>query len=138
MRARFGSWCYSGTVQLTPTLALVDIPHVIPALRMQQSKLDFMCDVTQVSGRVLQQSHPFDVVLRSWRFHGIFFCRPPWYHLRAQQLSIYPRYLLLEQLRSGNRRNIMVLRDAHLEFYREKVQQFLPLDVAGTLGQTLS
>ncbi|CAN0549625.1 unnamed protein product, partial [Ectocarpus sp. 8 AP-2014] len=47
---RFGSWCYSGTVQLTPTLALVDIPHVIPALRMQQSKLDFMCDAAQVSG----------------------------------------------------------------------------------------
>lgn len=48
-RDRFGSWCYSGTVQLTPALALVDIPHVIPALRMQQSKLDFMCDVSQVS-----------------------------------------------------------------------------------------
>ncbi|CAM9814800.1 unnamed protein product [Ectocarpus sp. 12 AP-2014] len=48
---RFGSWCYSGTVQLTPTLALVDIPHVIPALRMQQSKLDFMCDVTQVPSK---------------------------------------------------------------------------------------
>lgn len=46
---RFGSWCYSGTVQLTPTLALADIPHVIPALRMQQSKLDFMCDVSQAS-----------------------------------------------------------------------------------------
>lgn len=45
---RFGSWCYSGTVQLTPTLALADIPHVIPALRMQQTKLDFMCDVAQV------------------------------------------------------------------------------------------
>ncbi|CAM9661739.1 unnamed protein product, partial [Hapterophycus canaliculatus] len=48
---RFGSWCYSGTVQLTPTLALVDIPHVIPALRMQQSKLDFMCDVSQVPSK---------------------------------------------------------------------------------------
>ncbi|CAB1112685.1 unnamed protein product [Ectocarpus sp. CCAP 1310/34] len=48
---RFGSWCYSGTVQLIPTLALVDIPHVIPALRMQQSKLDFMCDVTQVPSK---------------------------------------------------------------------------------------
>ena len=45
---RFGSWCYSGTVQLTPTLSLADIPHVIPALRMQQTKLDFMCDVAQV------------------------------------------------------------------------------------------
>ncbi|CAM9565693.1 unnamed protein product, partial [Discosporangium mesarthrocarpum] len=44
---RFGSWCYSGTVQLTPSLSLGDIPHIIPALRMQQSKLDFMCDVSQ-------------------------------------------------------------------------------------------
>ncbi|CAM9941395.1 unnamed protein product [Scytosiphon promiscuus] len=48
---RFGSWCYSGTVQLTPTLNLADIPHVIPALRMQQSKLDFMCDVSQVPSK---------------------------------------------------------------------------------------
>jgi hypothetical protein len=35
---RFGSWCYSGRVQLTPTLNLSDLPHVIPALRMQQSR----------------------------------------------------------------------------------------------------
>jgi hypothetical protein len=45
---RFGSWCYSGRVQLTPTLNLQDVPYVIPALRMQQSRLDFYCDVTQV------------------------------------------------------------------------------------------
>jgi hypothetical protein len=42
---RFGSWCYSGRVQLTPTLTLQDVPYVIPALRMQQSRLDFFCDV---------------------------------------------------------------------------------------------
>lgn len=42
---RFGSWCYSGRVQLTPTLTLQDVPYVIPALRMQQSRLDFYCDV---------------------------------------------------------------------------------------------
>ena len=35
---RFGSWCYAGRVQLTPTLTLSDIPFVIPALRMQQSR----------------------------------------------------------------------------------------------------
>lgn len=35
-------------MQLTPTLSLADIPHVIPALRMQQTKLDYMCDVAQV------------------------------------------------------------------------------------------
>lgn len=45
---RFGSWCYSGRVQLTPSLSLVDIPYVIPALRMQQSRLDYLCDVNNV------------------------------------------------------------------------------------------
>jgi hypothetical protein len=45
---RFGSWCYSGRVQLTPSLTLADIPFVIPALRMQQSRLDYLCDVSQV------------------------------------------------------------------------------------------
>jgi len=45
---RFGSWCYSGRVQLTPSLSLADIPYVIPALRMQQSRLDYLCDVNQV------------------------------------------------------------------------------------------
>jgi hypothetical protein len=42
---RFGSWCYSGRVQLTQNLTLSDVPYVIPALRMQQSRLDFYCDV---------------------------------------------------------------------------------------------
>lgn len=45
---RFGSWCYAGRVQLTPSLNLADIPYVIPALRMQQSRLDFLCDVNNV------------------------------------------------------------------------------------------
>ena len=45
---RFGSWCYSGRVQLTPSLNLADIPYVIPALRMQQSRLDYLCDVSSV------------------------------------------------------------------------------------------
>ena len=45
---RFGSWCYSGRVQLTPELNLVDVPFVIPALRMQQSRLDYLCDVQNV------------------------------------------------------------------------------------------
>ena len=45
---RFGSWCYSGRVQLTSTLALADIPLIIPALRMQQSRLDFLCDTSNV------------------------------------------------------------------------------------------
>ncbi len=45
---RFGSWCYVGRVQLTPSLTLSDIPFVIPALRMQQSRLDYFCDVAHV------------------------------------------------------------------------------------------
>ena len=48
---RFGSWCYSGAVQLAPSFALGDIPHVIPALRTQQSKLEFMCDVAKMPRR---------------------------------------------------------------------------------------
>jgi hypothetical protein len=39
---RFGSWCYGGSVQLTPNITLADVPHVIPALRMQQSRLEFV------------------------------------------------------------------------------------------------
>jgi hypothetical protein len=90
---RFGSWCYSGRVQvggslqgvgrddrplivfrllccawvvglvqLTPVMTLADIPHVIPVLRMQQSQLDFTCDVTAIPkrspfARPLQQMH---------------------------------------------------------------------------------
>eukprot|EP01033_Poteriospumella_lacustris_P009170 gene9170-6598_t len=45
---RFGSWCYAGRVQLTATIGLHDVPFVIPALRMQQSRLDYYCDVNQV------------------------------------------------------------------------------------------
>ncbi len=45
---RFGSWCYSGRVQLTSALELTDIPLIIPALRMQQSRLDFLCDTSNV------------------------------------------------------------------------------------------
>ena len=45
---RFGSWCYSGRVQLTPSLALSDIPFVIPALRVQQGRLDYYCDVCNI------------------------------------------------------------------------------------------
>lgn len=45
---RFGSWCYAGRVQLTPSLSLSDIPFVIPALRMQQSRLDFVFDTNNI------------------------------------------------------------------------------------------
>ena len=45
---RFGSWCYSGEVELVPTLSIDDIPHVIPALRLQQSNLIFLCDVSKM------------------------------------------------------------------------------------------
>jgi hypothetical protein len=45
---RFGSWCYSGRVQLIPTIDLSDLPFVIPALRVQQSRLDFLCEASAV------------------------------------------------------------------------------------------
>lgn len=45
---RFGSWCYAGRVQLIPSLSLSDVPFVIPALRMQQSRLDFYCETSKV------------------------------------------------------------------------------------------
>jgi hypothetical protein len=45
---RFGTWCYAGRVQLTPSLTLADIPFVIPALRMQQSRLDFVFDTSNI------------------------------------------------------------------------------------------
>ncbi|KAL7554412.1 hypothetical protein ACHAWF_017861 [Thalassiosira exigua] len=45
---RFGSWCYSGSVELPPKISLEDIPYVIPALRVQQSDLEFVSDVTSL------------------------------------------------------------------------------------------
>mmetsp|Transcript_12180 Transcript_12180/g.18401 ORF Transcript_12180/g.18401 Transcript_12180/m.18401 type:complete len:666 (-) Transcript_12180:254-2251(-) len=45
---RFGSWCYTGRVQLTPVINLTDVPYVIPALRMQQSRLNYFCDVNRM------------------------------------------------------------------------------------------
>jgi hypothetical protein len=45
---RFGTWCYSGRVHLTPTLSITDIPFVIPALRMQQSRLDYVYDTSSI------------------------------------------------------------------------------------------
>lgn len=45
---RFGSWCYAGKVQLTPELNLADVPFVIPALRMQQSRLTYLCDASRM------------------------------------------------------------------------------------------
>lgn len=45
---RFGSWCYAGRVQLIPSLSLGDLPFVIPALRMQQSRLEYLCDTSNV------------------------------------------------------------------------------------------
>lgn len=55
---RFGSWCYSGRVQLVPMLSMADLPFVIPALRLQQSRLDFFCDVNY-----LPTTSPFAPVL---------------------------------------------------------------------------
>lgn len=45
---RFGNWCYSGTVELASYLSLVDLPHIIPAVRAQQKKLKFMCNISKL------------------------------------------------------------------------------------------
>jgi hypothetical protein len=45
---RFGSWCYTGNVELIEALKIDDIPHVIPALRIQQHKLAYLCDVSSM------------------------------------------------------------------------------------------
>ena len=51
---RFGNWCYDGNVKLIPKLSLADIPFVIPAVRVQQNKLDFVSEITS-----LPSSSPF-------------------------------------------------------------------------------
>ncbi len=45
---RFGSWFYAGNVELIESLCVDDIPHVIPALRIQQHKLAYLCDVSSI------------------------------------------------------------------------------------------
>jgi hypothetical protein len=55
---RFGSWCYAGRVQLVPVLALSDVPFIIPALRIQQSRMDYLCDA-----RAIPVTSPFAAVL---------------------------------------------------------------------------
>lgn len=35
-------------MQLTPELSLSDVPFVIPALRMQQSRLTYLCDASRM------------------------------------------------------------------------------------------
>lgn len=45
---RFGSWCYTGDVDLIEKLCVDDIQHVIPALRAQQSKLAFLCHTSEM------------------------------------------------------------------------------------------
>lgn len=46
---RFGSWCYGGSVQLkVGEVSIEELPHVIPALRMQQQRLEFVYAADQV------------------------------------------------------------------------------------------
>lgn len=45
---RYGSWCYSGRVELASTLSLDDLPALIPILRLQQSKLSFESDISKI------------------------------------------------------------------------------------------
>ncbi|KAL7531686.1 hypothetical protein ACHAXR_007164 [Thalassiosira sp. AJA248-18] len=55
---RFGSWCYDGKVELLPKISLADISHVIPVLRVQQSKLNFVSDMS-----CLPSSNPFALAM---------------------------------------------------------------------------
>ena len=55
---RFGNWIYEGSVELIPNISLADIPHVIPSLRVQQSKLEFVSDISS-----LPSSDPFVSVI---------------------------------------------------------------------------
>jgi len=41
---RFGSWCYSGKIELVRDIEIHDIPYVFPAIRIQQDKMDFFCE----------------------------------------------------------------------------------------------
>lgn len=46
---RFGSWCYGGSIQLKiGSVSIEELPHVIPALRMQQQRLEFVYAADQV------------------------------------------------------------------------------------------
>ncbi len=45
---RFGSWFYSGKVELIPNLSIQDIQHVPPAIRIQQKMLTFLCEAKEV------------------------------------------------------------------------------------------
>jgi len=45
---RFGNWIYEGSVELIPNISLSDISFVIPSLRVQQSKLDFVSDISSL------------------------------------------------------------------------------------------
>ncbi len=46
---RFGSWCYNGVAELIPSLCIRDIQHLIPAVRMQQHRLTFLCHSSEMS-----------------------------------------------------------------------------------------
>ena len=67
---RFGTWCYAGRVLLTPTLTLSDIPFVIPALRMQQGRLEYYCDISTIPtnspyARALEYMQKLDPLIES-------------------------------------------------------------------------
>ena len=46
---RFGSWLYTGQVKLVPKIAISDVPYVMPAVRLQQRKLDLLGDIDSLS-----------------------------------------------------------------------------------------
>ena len=46
---RFGSWLYTGQVKLVPKIAISDVHYVMPAVRLQQRKLNFLGDIDSLS-----------------------------------------------------------------------------------------
>jgi len=44
----FGSWAYSGGLDLLSELSFADVEHIIPALRVQQHKLSFLCHTSEM------------------------------------------------------------------------------------------
>lgn len=44
----FNNWCYYGQVELMSKINMADIPYALPALRIQQSKLKYVSDITSL------------------------------------------------------------------------------------------
>lgn len=46
---RYGNWCYGGHINLEDGVQLVEVPHVLRKFQKQQGRLQYMCEVGQLS-----------------------------------------------------------------------------------------